>query len=58
MQFPYSWKFLFDLQMYCILERIFSFNGLLIHEGCWIYEVLMGFKPTATKVVYDLKRKM
>ena len=36
--------------MYCTLERIVSFNGLLIHEGCWIYEALVGFKPTRTLV--------
>ena len=35
--------------MYCILERILSLNGLLIQEGCRIYELLVGFKPTATK---------
>ena len=35
--------------VYCILERILSFNGLLIHEGFWIYEVLVGFKLTPTK---------
>ena len=49
MQFPYSWRFLLDLQIYCILQRILPFDGLLIHEGCWIYEVLVGFKPTPTK---------
>ena len=33
---------------YYTLERIVSFNGLLIHQGCWIYEVLLGFKPRPT----------
>ena len=55
MQFPYSWRFLFDLQMYCILERIFSFNGLPIHEGSWIN--LRGVSGIQTHAYYE-KRKM
>lgn len=30
------------------LKHIIAFNGLLIHEGFLIFEVLLGFNPTPT----------